>query len=82
VTGPQIVWVCVGATGAVGLLAITIGLFRQVKRLGQAVSEFGRDVRPTLDELRRESERAQSHAERVAAKGQALQEARNTRSRR
>ena len=75
----QIVWLAIGVTGAVGLLAITIGLFRQVKRLGRAVIDFGNDVRPTLEQLRSESERAQARAERVAERTQELQKSRSRR---
>ncbi|MFN2545050.1 MAG: hypothetical protein ABR600_10860 [Actinomycetota bacterium] len=78
-TAPQIVWLAVGVTGACGLLAVVIGLFRQVKRLGRAVVEFGNEVRPTLVELRAEAERAQVRTERLARQGQALQEQRSRR---
>ena len=71
-TAPQIVWLAVGVTGAVGLLAVVIGLFRQVKRLGQAVSEFGKEVRPTLESLQQEAARAQERTRRLAEKGQAI----------
>ena len=78
----QIVWLAIGVTGTVGLFAITFGLLRQVKRLGRAVADFGNDVRPTLDDLRRESARAQSRTEHVARRGQELQDLRDPRKRR
>ena len=71
-TAPQIVWLAVGVTGAVGLLAIVIGLFRQVKRLGRAVVEFGKEVQPTLEALQRETLRAQERTQELAQKGQAI----------
>jgi Sec-independent protein translocase protein TatA len=73
---PQIVWTAVGATTAIGLLVVVIGLFRQIQRLGRAVGEFGKEVRPALDELRAEAERAQEHSDRLAAKGQELRDSR------
>jgi len=72
VTAPQIVWLAVGTTGAAGLLAVCIALFRQVTRLGRAVVEFGKEVRPTLEQLQREAERAQERTERLAEQGQAI----------
>jgi hypothetical protein len=82
VNAVQIVWLAIGATGTVGLFAITFGLLRQVKRLGRAVSEFGRDIRPTLDDLQREAARAQTRSEQVARRGQELQDTRDLRKRR
>jgi hypothetical protein len=72
VTAPQIVWLAVGVTGAVGLLVVVIGLFRQVKRLARAAKDFGNEVRPTLESLRREAARAQERTQRLAEKGQAI----------
>jgi hypothetical protein len=72
VTAPQIVWLAVGVTGAVGLLAVVIGLFRQVKRLGRAVVEFGKEVRPTLESLQQETLRAQERTRELAEKGKAI----------
>jgi hypothetical protein len=72
VTAPQIVWLAVGVTGAVGLVAIAIGLLRQVKRLGRAASDFAKEVRPTLEALQQESARAQERTQRLAEKGQAI----------
>jgi hypothetical protein len=72
VTAPQIVWLVVGVMGAVGLLAIVVGLFRQVKRLGRAVSDFGKEIRPTLESLQRESARAQERTQRLAERGEAI----------
>ena len=69
---PQIVWLAVGVTGAVGLLAVVIGLFRQVKRLGRAVVEFGKEIRPTLESLQQETVRAQQRTQQLAEKGQAI----------
>jgi hypothetical protein len=74
VTAPQIVWLAVGVTGAVGLLAVVVGLFRQVKRLGRAVIDFSNEVRPTLEQLRVEAERAQARTDRLSEKGQAMRD--------
>ena len=76
VNAPQIVWLAVGVTSAAGLLAVLVGLFRQVKRLGTAVVDFAREVRPTLEELRAEADRAQERTGRLAEKGQELRKAR------
>ena len=73
---PQIVWLAVGVTAAVGHLAVVIGLFCQVKRLGKAVVDFGSEVRPTLEQLRAEAEKAQQRTERLAEKGRELRETR------
>ena len=77
--GPQVVWLVVGVTSIVGLLAVVAGLFKQVKRLGKAVVDFGNEVRPTLEGLREEADRAQRRTTDLAEKGQAV---RNDRSRR
>ncbi len=69
---PQIVWLAVGVTASVGLLAVVIGLFKQVKRLGRSVVDFSNEVRPTLEQLRVEADRAQGRTERLAEKGQEL----------
>ena len=71
-TAPQIVWLAVGVTGALGLLAVVVGLFRQVKRLARAAKEFGDEVRPTLESLQQEAARAQERSQRLAEKGQAI----------
>jgi uncharacterized protein YoxC len=79
VNGPQVVWLVVGVTSIVGLLAVVAGLFKQVKRLGKAVVDFGNEVRPTLEQLRAEADRAQQRTAHLADKGQAIRDDRSRR---
>lgn len=52
--------IIVGAAGLVVLVVMLISLARQSMRLARAVTDFGHAVRPVLEDIRADSERAQS----------------------
>jgi hypothetical protein len=62
---PAIVWLTVGLGTMLVLVALVLGLVRQVKLLAQSLAEFQTEVRPVLERMRDDAERAQRHAERL-----------------
>ncbi|HET6770750.1 MAG TPA: hypothetical protein VFH75_03820 [Actinomycetota bacterium] len=58
--------IVVGAAGLVVLVVMLISLVRQSMRLAGAMADFERAVRPILEEIRADSERAQSRLEHLA----------------
>jgi uncharacterized protein YoxC len=69
---PAVVWLVVGLVATTLMLAMVVGLFRQVKRLGRAVVDFATEVRPVLEDIQRETERARERSEKLQAKGETL----------
>ena len=62
---PAVVWMAVGLATVLILVALVIGLVRQVRLLAESLAEFQKEVRPLLEEMRADAERAQEHAERL-----------------
>jgi heme exporter protein D len=62
---PAVVWLAVGLSTLLVLVALVLGLVRQVKALAGALAEFQREVGPVLQEMRDGAERARRHAERL-----------------
>lgn len=60
--------IIVGAASLVVLVVMLIFLARQSIRLAGAVTDFERAVRPVLDEIRADSDRAQSRLDRLSAR--------------
>jgi hypothetical protein len=58
--------IIVGAAGLAVLVVMLISLLRQTIRVAGAVSEFERAVRPVLEEIRADSDRAQSRVQAMA----------------
>jgi hypothetical protein len=64
-SAPAIVWLTVGLCTLVILVALVLGLVRQVKLLARTLVEFQTEVRPVLEQMREEAARAQERAERL-----------------
>jgi hypothetical protein len=64
-SGPAIIWLTVGLCTLLVLVALILGLVRQVKLLARALAEFQTEVRPVLEQMREEAARAQERAERL-----------------
>ena len=64
-SGPAIVWLTVGLSTLLVLVALILGLVRQVKLLASALAEFQNEVRPVLEQMREDAERVQERAERL-----------------
>jgi Sec-independent protein translocase protein TatA len=62
---PAMVWLSVGLATILILLALVVGLVRQVRLLAQSLAQFQKEVRPILDQMRADAERAQERAERL-----------------
>ena len=75
-TVPVIVWVVVGASTLIALLALLLGLVRQLKRLMRTVAEFNREVQPVLAQMQRDAAAAQERSAELQRKGQAMAEER------
>jgi Sec-independent protein translocase protein TatA len=64
-SAPAIVWLTVGLTTLLVLVAMVLGLARQLKLLAQSLAEFQAEIRPVLERMRDEADRAQERAERL-----------------
>lgn len=64
--------IVVGAAGLVVLVVMLVSLVRQSMRLAGTIADFERAVRPILEEIRADSERAQSRMERLAERSSRL----------
>jgi len=64
-SAPAVVWLAVGLSTLLVLVALVLGLVRQVKSLAGALAEFQKEVTPVLEEMRDGAERARQHAERL-----------------
>jgi hypothetical protein len=62
---PAVVWLTIGLCSLVIMLALVLGLIRQVKALAGALADLQREVTPVLQEMREGAERAREHAERL-----------------
>jgi hypothetical protein len=64
-SAPAVVWLTVGLCTLVIMLALVLGLIRQVRAVAAALAELQREVTPVLQEMREGAERAREHAERL-----------------
>jgi len=62
---PAVVWLCIGLSTLIILVALVLGLVRQLKSLAGALVQFQKEVTPVLEEMREGSQQAQEHAERL-----------------
>lgn len=76
-TVPAIVWVVVGGATLIALLALLLGLVRQLKRLMTTVAEFNREVQPLLAQMQRDAATAQERSAELQRKGRVLAEERD-----
>jgi TolA-binding protein len=67
-----VIWVAVGAATFVILVALVIGLIRQMKRVAGAVARLNREVQPLLLQMREETERIQERSLELESKRQAM----------
>ncbi len=79
---PAVVWLAVGLATVVILVAMLLGLVKQVKRLAGSVLEFQRAVQPELRSIQQEAESAQRKADHLQHERAARQEERLTRPKR
>ena len=62
---PAVVWLTIGLCTLVIMLALVLGLIRQVKAVAGALADLRREVTPVLQQMREDAERAREHAERL-----------------
>jgi hypothetical protein len=62
---PAVVWLIVGLGTLIILVALVVGLVRQVNLLARSLAELQEAVRPVLEGMREDVARAQEHAERL-----------------
>jgi len=60
VTAPAAVWIAVGLTTTVAIIAVLIALVRHALLLGRTLRRFQEEVQPIADEIAAEGERASS----------------------
>jgi hypothetical protein len=60
-----VVWLTIGLCTLVIVLALVLGLIRQVKAVAGALADLQREVTPVLQQMREDAERAREHAERL-----------------
>jgi hypothetical protein len=66
VTSGFAVALAVGTLAFLSLLVLVIVLFRHAKLLARSASEFREAVRPIVEDIRREGEKAAGHAARLS----------------
>ena len=59
-TAPAAVWIAVGLTTTVAIIAVLIALVRHALLLGRTLRRFQEEVQPIADEIAAEGERASS----------------------
>jgi len=64
VTAPAAVWIAIGLTTTVAIIAVLIALVRHALLLGRTLRRFQEEVQPIADEIAAEGERASSRASR------------------
>jgi len=64
---PAVVWLAIGLSSLVIMVALVLGLVRQLRSLSSALAQFQREVTPVLEEMREGAQRAQQGAERLRA---------------
>jgi hypothetical protein len=62
---PAVVWLTIGLCTLVIMLALVLGLIRQVKAVAGALADLRREETPVLQQMREDAERAREHAERL-----------------
>ena len=62
---PAVVWLTIGLCTLVIMLALLLGLIRQVRAVAGALAQLRREVTPVLQQMREDAERAREHAERL-----------------
>ncbi len=63
-TVPAAVWIAVGLTTTVAIIAVLIVLVRHALLLGRTLRRFQEEVQPIADEIAAEGERASSRGSR------------------
>jgi hypothetical protein len=61
-----IVWLVVGLTSTLGMLAVLIALVRHLMVLTRALGRFQDEVQPVVDEIATESQRASDRTSRLS----------------
>jgi len=64
VTAPAAVWIAIGLTTTVAIIAVLIALVRHALLLGRTLRRFQEEVQPIADEIAAEGERASSRSPR------------------
>ena len=64
-SAPAIVWLTVGLGTLIVLVALVVGLVRQVSLLARSLADLQEAVRPVLEEMRDEAGRAQDRADQL-----------------
>ncbi|MGH2660984.1 MAG: hypothetical protein ACRDHS_15320 [Actinomycetota bacterium] len=59
-TAPAAVWIALGLTTTVAIIAVLIALVRHALLLGRTLHRFQEEVQPIADEIAAEGERASS----------------------
>jgi hypothetical protein len=58
VTAPAIVWIAVGLVSTAAIVAVLVGLIRQMIALGRTLSRFQEQVSPLAEEISAGADRA------------------------
>lgn len=62
-----IVWIAVGATTTIAIVAVVIALARHVLLLGRTLRRFQDEVQPVAEEVAARSAHAASHGQRLGS---------------
>jgi len=71
-SGVAIVWLVVGVTTMLLLVACLLQLVRQVRRLTSSMLQFQQEVTPVLESIQRDTQAAQEHSDRLQRQAEAL----------